>query len=47
MKLLFTIAALAGIVAANRCNPGPGDADVRGPAETVAAWPWQSNHSDQ
>jgi hypothetical protein len=47
MKILAILTALAGIVASNRCNPGPGDADVRGPAQTVAAWPWQSNLSDQ
>jgi hypothetical protein len=47
MKTLAILITLAGIVAANRCNPGPSDADVRGPAETVEAWPWQSNHPDQ
>ena len=36
MKLLLLTAALyAALVAVNQLNPGPGEADVRGPATTV------------
>ena len=36
MKLLLLTAALyAALVAVNRLNPGPGDADVRGEATIV------------
>ena len=36
MRLLLLTAALyAALVAINCINPGPGDADVRGPAKTV------------
>ena len=36
MKLLILAAALyAALVTINHLNPGPGDADVRGPAQTV------------
>jgi hypothetical protein len=36
MKLLLLAAALyAALVAVNRLNPGPGEADVRGPATSV------------
>ena len=36
MKLLILAAALyAALAIINRINPGPGDADVRGPAQTV------------
>ena len=36
MKLLILTAALyAAVAIVNRLNPGPGDADVRGPAQTV------------
>lgn len=35
-RLLIIAAALyAALVAINHLNPGPGDADVRGPAKTV------------
>ena len=33
--LLLTAALYAALVAINHLNPGPGDADVRGPAQTV------------
>jgi hypothetical protein len=33
--LLFTAALYAALVAINHLNPGPGDADVRGPATSV------------
>ena len=37
MRLLILAAALYGAVAiVNRLNPGPGDADVRGPAQSVS-----------
>ena len=36
MKLILILAALyAALVAVNHLNPGPGEADVRGPASTV------------
>lgn len=36
MKLILILAALyAALVAVNHLNPGPGEADVRGPATTV------------
>ena len=36
IRLLILAAALYGaLVAINRINPGPGEADVRGPAQTV------------
>jgi hypothetical protein len=36
MKLILILAALyAALVAINHLNPGPGEADVRGPATTV------------
>ena len=36
MKLLMLTAALyAALALINRINPGPGEADVRGPAQTV------------
>jgi hypothetical protein len=36
MKLILLIAAIyAALVAVNQLNPGPGDADVRGPATSV------------
>lgn len=36
MKLLILTAALyAAVAIVNRLNPGPGDADVRGPAQSV------------
>jgi hypothetical protein len=36
MKLLLLTAALyAALVAINHLNPGPGEADVRGPATNV------------
>ena len=36
MKLLLLAAALyAALCIVNYINPGPGDADVRGPAQTV------------
>ena len=36
MKLLILAAALyAALAIINRINPGPGEADVRGPAQTV------------
>jgi len=36
MKLLLLTAALyAALVAVNHLNPGPGEADVRGPATSV------------
>jgi hypothetical protein len=36
MKLILILAALyAALVAINHLNPGPGDADVRGPATSV------------
>ena len=36
MKLLILAAALyAALVAINHLNPGPGEADVRGPTQTV------------
>jgi hypothetical protein len=36
MKLLLLTAAFyAALVAVNHLNPGPGDADVRGPATSV------------
>jgi hypothetical protein len=36
MKLILLTAALyAALVAVNRLNPGPGEADVRGPATSV------------
>jgi hypothetical protein len=36
MKLILLTAALyTALVAINRLNPGPGEADVRGPATTV------------
>jgi hypothetical protein len=36
MKLLILAAAFyAALVAINHLNPGPGEADVRGPAQTV------------
>jgi len=36
MKLLLLTAALyAALVAVNHLNPGPGEADVRGPATIV------------
>lgn len=38
---ILTLLAVAILVAANRCTPGPGEADVRGPAKTVTVWPWQ------
>ena len=35
-RLLLLAAALyAALVAINHLNPGPGEADVRGPAQTV------------
>ena len=36
-------AIAAAIVLASRLPslPGPGDADARGPARTVTAWPWE------
>ena len=37
MKLIILAAAFYGaLVAINRLNPGPGDADVRGPAQSVS-----------
>ena len=37
MKLLILAAALyAALCIVNRINPGPGDADVRGPAQSVS-----------
>ena len=33
--LLLAAALYAALVAINHLNPGPGDADVRGPAQTV------------
>lgn len=36
--LAVVIAALYGI---ERCCPGMGDADARGPARTVTSWPWE------
>jgi hypothetical protein len=36
MKLLLLIAAIyAALAIVNHLNPGPGEADVRGPATTV------------
>lgn len=36
MKLLILAAALyAALAIVNHLNPGPGEADVRGPAQTV------------
>ena len=36
MKLILILAALyAALVAVNHLNPGPGEADVRGPATSV------------
>ena len=36
MKLLILAAAFyAAVAIVNRINPGPGDADVRGPAQSV------------
>jgi hypothetical protein len=36
MKLILILAALyAALVAINHLNPGPGEADVRGPATSV------------
>ena len=36
MKIIILAAALyAALVAINHLNPGPGEADVRGPAKTV------------
>jgi hypothetical protein len=36
MKLILLTAALyAALVAINQLNPGPGEADVRGPATSV------------
>jgi hypothetical protein len=36
MKLILILAALyAALVAVNQLNPGPGEADVRGPATSV------------
>jgi hypothetical protein len=36
LKLILILAALyAALVAINHLNPGPGDADVRGPATSV------------
>lgn len=38
MKLLILTAALyAALCIVNHLNPGPGDADVRGPAQTVTS----------
>lgn len=42
VRILWLAALVPALLIANRCNPGPGDADVRGPAKTVAAWPWQA-----
>ena len=42
IRILWLAAVFAALFLANRCNPGPGEADVRGPAKTVAAWPWQA-----
>lgn len=33
--LILTAALYAALALINRVNPGPGDADVRGPAQTV------------
>jgi hypothetical protein len=36
MKLILILAAIyAALVAVNHLNPGPGEADVRGPATSV------------
>jgi hypothetical protein len=36
MRLILILAALyAALVAVNHLNPGPGEADVRGPANSV------------
>ena len=36
MRLILLAAAFyAAVAIVNRLNPGPGDADVRGPAKTV------------
>jgi hypothetical protein len=40
IRILWLAFVLAALAIASRCNPGPGDADVRGPAKTVAEWPW-------
>lgn len=43
IRLLILAAALyAAVALANHLVPGPGDADIRGPARTVEAWPWQA-----
>ena len=37
IRLLILAAALyAAVAIVNRLNPGPGDADVRGPAQSVS-----------
>lgn len=36
---LYLVVIYGALTLANRCNPGPGDADVRGPAKTVEACP--------
>jgi hypothetical protein len=33
--IALIILLIAAFVAMNHCNPGPGDADVRGPARSV------------
>lgn len=39
---LYLITILALLWLANHLTPGPGDADVRGPARAVTTWPWQT-----
>jgi hypothetical protein len=34
--VLYALASLAAML-----SPGPGDADVRGEARAVTAWPWE------
>lgn len=40
LRIVWLTVVVAALAIVNRCNPGPGDADVRGPAKTVAEWPW-------
>lgn len=41
IRLLILAAAFYAVLAlVNHLHPGPGDADIRGPAQTVEAWPW-------
>lgn len=40
--LIYLVTVIAALYAVQRCGPPLiGDADARGPAHTVTAWPWE------